>query len=209
MRLNMKSLKITHLIVASFFIYSCSFNLYYQLDYFDTDDFQIDSTQLLAVPSFVATDTERSKETAKAFMDLIEPQLVPFVIDPSKTDSILVSNQIYALPNELPHDLLTKLANILEAKFILIGYLLDWNEADLGQDGIVKHRIDIYDLASKQLIWTITSKVVISSPDEDETIYFITSASAAYEKLVKKTLKKLSEKSNIRGILYSPYSSVY
>ncbi|UZR97714.1 hypothetical protein [Chondrinema litorale] len=180
------------------FLYSCSANIYYLNSINNEQSFEINKDKKIAIPSFTSVESEIGSLTSGMFISQIDTSLHQFLIEPSLVDSILNINEIYSLPNEPSPELINKLSKILDTEYILIGYIQKWNSADLGQDGEVKHKIDVYNLKLNKLVWSVTNSIIISAPESDESIYFIGTIESAYNKLISKTLDEISLNSNIK-----------
>jgi hypothetical protein len=165
---------------------------------FSKEKILINGNSKIAIPTFISTDSEINTLTSYKFISSIDSSVGNYIIKPYKVDSILKNNGIYSLPNKLPEDLIDRIGELMNAKYFLVGYVLKWNEPELGQDGIVRHKLDVYNLNTNELIWSITNQVFISVPESDENIYFINSIESAYKKLVSKTLNEISLQSNIK-----------
>ena len=177
------------------FLTSCSANVYFERSYYADPDFKITGHERVAIPSFVSTDTLIGPLSTAIFLSSMPKGLFLEVERPSSVDSLLYANGVYALPNQLPKPLIADLRQYIPSRFFLAGYILGWEDACIGQNGHVKHRVDIYDLHSGKLAWRLENEVLIDAPDEDEEegIYFIGSCRSAYEKLARKTLVKLMD----------------
>ncbi len=177
------------------FLTSCSANVYFERSYYADPDFKITGHETVAIPSLVSTDTLAGPLSTEIFLNSIPEGLFLDVERPGRVDSLLYANGVYALPNQLPKPLIADLRQFISSRFFLVGYILGWEDACIGQNGYVKHRVDIYDLHSGKLAWRLENEVLIDAPDEDEEegIYFIGSCRSAYEKLARKTLVKLMD----------------
>ncbi|WP_196890061.1 hypothetical protein [Aureivirga sp. CE67] len=192
----MKIIKLLSILAIVFSFSSCTFRTYYLNSTKAIENFTINEDKKMAIYPFISTDSNVRKISTDLFIEKLDTSLIKSIIKPKSVDSIFTKNKIYALPNNIPDELIEDISKIIDSEYLLVGYIINWNETDENHEGLVEQKLSIIDLKQKKEIWNISNKVYISAPDEDT--YIIDSPQSAYDKLAKRTIKELSKISNIK-----------
>lgn len=192
---------------ALFFIFlgsSCTTSLYNEVSYRHVEPFTVNAENKMAIASFIYEDPAIASYCGDVFAKNMNPELLPYIMNYTETDSILAANQQYSLPaNErLEPYLLASIEKHLAVRYLLVGKIKNWSGVSRERDGSVSQLFEVYDLKNRQLIWSSEGEVKSFSPDADTGVVFMSDLEEVYDKLIYKTYKKLHKRSNIKRIAF-------
>lgn len=183
---------------------SCTPSYYKEIENKHVEHFHVDEAHKMAITTFIYKDAGLGKSCTESFMKNLDPDILPYVINHTVTDSILATQQFYSLPanKELPVYLLESIEKHLDARYLLVGRIINWEKASRLKDGLVRQLFEVYDLKKRKLIWASDAKVDLFSPDPDVDVVLMFDRESAYDKLIYKTLKKMNRHSNVKRIAF-------